>query len=145
MKVTTKGIYGLSALIDLTLYGREHLVSLSSIAERQNLSLSYLEQTFPQLKKAGLVKSVLGANGGYQLVNKPEDITIKTILETLDGNLSVVNEKNSEDSVLSKSMRKYIWDKVDTSVSEILNSITLLEIAENYKAESLKAEPMFYI
>ena len=145
MKVTTKGIYGLSALIDLTLYGVENLVSLSSIAERQNLSLSYLEQTFPLLKKAGLVKSVLGANGGYQLINRPEDITIKTILETLEGNLSIVNEKNSDDSVLSKSMRKYIWANVDHSVGEILDSMTLQEISENYEAESQKAEPMFYI
>lgn len=145
MKVTTKGIYGLSALIDLTLYAREGLVSLSSIAERQNLSLSYLEQTFPLLKKAGIIKSMLGSNGGYQLADEPKNISIKMILETLDGDLSIVNEKNTENSVLSRSMKKHIWDKVDASVSDILNSMTLQDIADNYKAEAQKSEPMFYI
>jgi len=145
MRVTTKGIYGLSALIDLALYGKESLVSLSSIAERQNLSMSYLEQTFPLLKKAGIIKSMLGSSGGYQLAEPPENISIKMVLETLDGSLSIVSEKNSDHSVLSKSMKKYIWDKVDASVSGILDSITLLDITENYKAESQKTEPMFYI
>ena len=84
MKVSTKGRYGLRAMIDLSLYSKNELVPLASIAERQDISKSYLEQVFSALRKAGLVKSIKGAQGGYSLSTGPEDITVGMILRALE-------------------------------------------------------------
>ena len=139
MKISTKGIYGLTALIELTLNSSEKLVTLNQIAERQNLSLSYLEQIFPLLKRANLVKSFVGIKGGYKLAEDPNGITVRQILDALEGNLSVASKCiNKDESILDKCLKKYIWDPVDTSVTGILNSLTLQDLVEKYKSEALK-------
>ena len=75
MKVSTKGRYGLRAMIDLALYSKMNWYSLISIAQRQDISKSYLEQVFSALRKAGLVKSIKGAQGGYELAKDAKEIT----------------------------------------------------------------------
>ena len=139
MKISTKGIYGLTALIDLALYSSERLVTLKQIAERQNLSLSYLEQIFPLLKKATLVKSCVGIKGGYKLAEDPNRITVRRILDVLEGNLSVASRCINKDvSILDKCLKKYIWEPVDNSVTDILNSLTLQDLVDKYKSETQK-------
>ena len=76
MKLSTKGRYGLRAFIDLAVCGEERPVSLNSIAERQEISISYLEQLMAKLKKAGLVKSVRGVNGGYTVAKPVDEISV---------------------------------------------------------------------
>ena len=85
MKLSTRAKYGLKALIDLGLYSEKEAVSLQSIAGRQNISVSYLEQLMALLKKAGLVKSVRGAAGGYFLGRPAEEISVGDILRVLEG------------------------------------------------------------
>src|SRR5699024_1488898 len=80
MKLSTKGRYGLRAMIDLARYSEKEPVSLSSIAERQYLSEGYLEQLVAMLKKAGLVAGIRGAQGGYVLAKDPSDISVGDIL-----------------------------------------------------------------
>ena len=87
MKLSTRAKYGLKALIDLGLYSEKEAVSLQSIAGRQNISVSYLEQLMALLKKAGLVKSVRGAAGGYFLGRPAEEISVGDILRVLEGGL----------------------------------------------------------
>jgi Rrf2 family protein len=89
MKLSTKGRYGLRAMVDLAVHSSGEHVALYSIAERQNISENYLEQVFSILRKAGLVKSVKGAQGGYTLADKPSNISIGAILRVLEGDLSV--------------------------------------------------------
>ncbi|MDI9508709.1 MAG: Rrf2 family transcriptional regulator [Clostridiales bacterium] len=144
MKVSTKGRYGLRAMIDLSLYSKNELVPLASIAERQDISKSYLEQVFSALRKAGLVKSIKGAQGGYSLSTGPEDITVGMILRALEGDLSVVP---MEDGVISNRIESYIrenvWNKIDDKVFAFVNKLTLKDITDDYLKKD--SSPMYYI
>ena len=91
MKLSTKGRYGLRALIDLALYSENETVSIASISARQNISESYLEQLIAKLRKAGLVTSVRGAGGGYKLALPASEISVGDILRALEGSLDAVN------------------------------------------------------
>ena len=91
MKLSTKGRYGLRALIDLALYSENEAASIASISARQQISESYLEQLIAKLRKAGLVKSVRGAGGGYMLAKPASEISVGDILRALEGNLDAVN------------------------------------------------------
>ena len=79
MKLSTKGRYGLRAVLDLAMNGKNEAVALSGIAERQDISISYLEQLIAKLKKAGIVNSIRGAQGGYILAKEPEEISVGDI------------------------------------------------------------------
>ncbi len=144
MKVSTKGRYGLRAMIDLALYSQNDLVPLVSIAERQDISKSYLEQVFSALRKAGLVTSIKGAQGGYVLDSESEDITVGMILRALEGDLSVVP---SEDVINTNRIESYIrsniWQKVDEKVFSFIDSITLKDILDDYL--NMDPSPMYYI
>ena len=85
MKLSTKGKYGLRAMIDLARYSEKEPVSIGSVAARQGISERYLEQLVALLKKAGLVKSIRGASGGYVLEKKPSEISVGDILRALEG------------------------------------------------------------
>ena len=87
MKLSTRAIYGLRAMIDLGVYSEQEAVSIQSIAGRQNISVSYLEQLMAKLKRAGLVESTRGACGGYRLGKPAEEISVGDILRVLEGGL----------------------------------------------------------
>jgi Rrf2 family protein len=144
MKVSTRGRYGLRAMIDLAIHSKETHVSLASIAERQNVSLNYLEQAFSVLKKTGLVKSVKGAQGGYTLAYPPENITVYQILQVLEGDLSIIDRQVNNEGPIQYCIQEQIWDKIDTKLKELLTSITLKDLAEEYENGCAK-DPMYYI
>ena len=85
MKLSTKGRYGVKAMVDLAINYGEEPVSIKSISERQSISEYYLEQLFSTLRRAELIKSIRGAQGGYILNRSPEQITIHQIIEVLEG------------------------------------------------------------
>ncbi|HRS21305.1 MAG TPA: Rrf2 family transcriptional regulator, partial [Clostridia bacterium] len=85
MILSTKGRYGLKIMYELALNYGEGPMSLKEVAQRQQLSETYLEQLIAHLKKAGLVKSIRGAQGGYELIRKPEEISVGEIIRTLEG------------------------------------------------------------
>ena len=87
MRISTKGKYGLRAMVDLAVHSADSPIPLSSIAERQDLSLGYMEQVFSVLRKAGLVKSIKGAQGGYILAEDAASITVGDVLRALEGDL----------------------------------------------------------
>lgn len=137
MKISTKGRYGLRAVLDLVLYskGGDH-VSLISIAERQDISKSYLEQVFSALRKAGIVKSVKGAQGGYTLAGDPSTITVGMILRALEGDLSVVGEAGNETNKIELYVREHVWEKIDAKINEVIDGLTLKDMAEDYEKKS---------
>ncbi len=137
MKISTKGRYGLRAVIDLVLYskGGDH-VSLISIAERQDISKSYLEQVFSALRKAGIVKSVKGAQGGYILAGDPSTITVGMVLRALEGDLSVVGEAGHETSKIELYIRQHIWDNIDQKINEVIDGLSLKDMIEDYEKNS---------
>lgn len=149
MKLSTKGRYGLRAMVDLAAnYAGDH-VSLCSIADRQNISENYLEQVFSILRKANLVKSVKGAQGGYTLPELPSNTKVGTILRALEGNLAVVDEDAEDNASPQKAIRECIkvnvWDKMNESLNNVVDSITLEDLVNEYKKMKGEDTAMFYI
>lgn len=146
MKISTKGRYGLRAMLDLAIHYSEGQITLSSIAKRQEISESYLEQLLNLLKKAGLVNSSRGHQGGYILAKDPEEITLFSIVEVLEGTLSPVHCIDEADTLECKRKdvcaSKGVWEKVRNSICNALDTITLKELAneqiELYKEEANK-------
>ena len=137
MKLSTKGRYGLRAMIDLARYSEEEPVSIGSVAARQDISERYLEQLVALLKKAGLVKSIRGATGGYVLANKEEEISVGDILRALEGSLEPVKcaAFYSEDGCTAADgcVTKYVWQKINDSINQTVNEIMLDELVRESK------------
>ncbi|MDP4143770.1 MAG: Rrf2 family transcriptional regulator [Bacillota bacterium] len=145
MKISTKGRYGLKAMIDLAVYSVNDSVTLKSISERQNISESYLEQIFSTLRKNGLVKGKKGSQGGYILGDIMSNIKIGDILRALEGDLSVV--ELSEDTVvvgIDKCIKNNVWEKLNESINSIVDSITLEDLVYDYNREN-GSNFMYYI
>lgn len=106
MKISTKGRYGLKAMIDVAVYSSSENVTLKSISERENISEKYLEQIFSALRKNGLVNSKKGAQGGYSLSDSMSKITAGDILRALEGSLNVVHGEEIEDDLMEKCIQK---------------------------------------
>lgn len=134
MKLTTKGRYGLRAVIDLAVYAKDEPVSLAAVAERQNISISYLEQLIAKLKKAEIVQSTRGAQGGYTLAKAPEEISVGEILRALEGNLNPVDcVEASGDAACAASdfcVTKYVWKRISDSINDTVDAIFLSELIE---------------
>lgn len=146
MKLSTKGRYGVKAALDLAInYGGDH-VSLKAIADRQNISEHYLEQLFAQLRKAGIVKSIRGAYGGYTLGRSPDKITVYDIIEVLEGTIEISD--CIEDTTCTNSdccATRLLWVRIKDSIDSVMKSTTLQDMVDDYKMmkttkESVKDE-----
>lgn len=146
MKISTKGRYGLRALVYMAASSGKEPVSLTKIARRQNLSLNYLEQVFGTLRKAGIVASVKGAGGGYRLGKEAADITVREILEALEGELSIAGDvKDEPGDAVEEAIRALVWDEIDRRVNELLNARTLAGLAEEYRQRQEQSVNMYYL
>ena len=133
VKLSTKGRYGLRALIDLAQYGEKEAVSIQSISVRQQISDSYLEQLVRKLKKAGLVTSLRGAQGGYRLAKPAEEISVGDVLRALEGSIEAVSCLEGENpSCVGKDLcvARYVWQKVNKSIQETVDSIMISQLVE---------------
>lgn len=135
MKLSTKGRYGLRAVLDLALHSQDEVVPLSEIALRQNISISYLEQLISKLRKAGIVKSIRGAQGGYLLAKDPNKLSIGEILRALEGNLNPVDCANADGSgevcnAADQCVTKLVWMRISDSINSAVDSIMLSELIE---------------
>ncbi|KXS48753.1 Rrf2 family protein [Halanaerobium congolense] len=131
MEISAQGRYALRALVDLAVNAKDSALPLREISERQNISERYLEQIFARLKKADLIKSVRGAHGGYLLTRPPEEITVKDIMQVIEGRLApeVEPEKHSEEE-LYQQMAQELWTKMESNLYQLLESITLADLKE---------------
>ncbi|MDP4093742.1 MAG: Rrf2 family transcriptional regulator [Bacillota bacterium] len=148
MKISTKGRYGLRAMVDLAVNSSSDYTALNEIAERQDVSENYLEQVFATLRKAGLVKSIKGAQGGYALADAPSKITVGNVLRVLEGDLSIVEnieEKRKSENLIEQCITDKVWETVNGSINKVVDSITLENLAEEYKQLNNKVSLMFYI
>ena len=134
MKLSTKGRYGLRALIDLAQYSGEAPVSITSISARQELSERYLEQLMSMLKKAGLVKSIRGAGGGYVLAKDMAEISVGDVLRALEGSLEPVEcaglEPDGGCKAADYCVTKYVWQRTNDSISRTVDEIRLDQLVE---------------
>jgi len=134
MKLSTRGRYGLRAMVDMAQSEDKGPIAIRTIAERQDISERYLEQLMVPLKRAGLVKSVRGSQGGYTLGKNPQYITAGDIVRVLEGPIAPV-ECVSENNPTACSRADYcvtrvVWTKVRDSIAEVLDSYTLADLAQ---------------
>ena len=139
MKLSTRGRYGLRALVDLAANAGEGTASLVQTARRQKLSLNYLEQVFAPLRRAGIVTTVKGAGGGYALARDMDEITVKEVIEALEGEISIADEAAGvrEDEVQS-AIRSLLWDEIDRQVEKLLAGRTLGSLVREYEYKRKK-------
>lgn len=143
MKLSTKGRYGLRAVLDLAMNGKNEAVALSGIAERQDISISYLEQLIAKLKKAGIVNSIRGAQGGYILAKEPEEISVGDILRALEGDLNPVDcaeiiGKGSSCTGADLCVTKYVWMRISDSINNTVDTMKLSELIN--ESEKIRSE-----
>ncbi|PLR78042.1 transcriptional regulator [Bacillus sp. V3-13] len=139
MKISTKGRYGLTIMIELAKKHGEGPVSLKSIAQTNGLSEHYLEQLIAPLRNAGLVKSIRGAYGGYVLGDLPSKITSGDIIRVLEGPISPVEGIEDEEPA-----KRELWMRIRDAVKEVLDSTTLEDLS-NYTDNGDSDSYMFYI
>ncbi|MDY3919209.1 MAG: Rrf2 family transcriptional regulator [Candidatus Limivivens sp.] len=144
MKISTKGRYGLRAMIDMALYSEEETVSISSIAARQQISESYLEQLVAKLKKAGLVVSSRGAQGGYRLAKPAGEISVGDILRALEGSLDAVEcpglQEESGCETADFCVAKYVWKRINDSITKAVDDIDLSQLVEESRLVEKKSQ-----
>lgn len=149
MKLSTKGRYGVKAMFELALSVGKGPIPLNSIADKQSLSVHYLEQLFSSLRKAGLVKSIRGAQGGYMLAKKPEDITVGDIIRTLEGPLApadcVTDDDSKECYKAEYCVTRTIWEKIRDSINNVVDGITLQDMIDDHKKMHKDDSYMYYI
>lgn len=139
MKISTKGRYGLTIMMELAARFGEGQISLKSIAQRHGLSEHYLEQLVAPLRNAGLVKSIRGAYGGYILSRSPEEITAGDVIRVLEGPISPVEFEEEEDPA-----KRDLWLRIRDSISQVLDSTTLHDLI-SYEDKGDRDSYMFYI
>ncbi len=133
MRVSTRGDYGLRALIELAAnYGGGPLQS-SEIALRRHIPEQYLDQLLSTLRKAGFIRSIRGPSGGHELVRPPEQVSVKEIIETLEGSLSPVAWLDEPPEMTDHPHdcgQREIWERIRKATEEILASYTLADLLE---------------
>ncbi|MCK5719065.1 MAG: Fe-S cluster assembly transcriptional regulator IscR [Thiomargarita sp.] len=140
MRLTTKGRYAVTAMLDLALNRDKGPITLADISRRQGISLSYLEQLFSKLRKQGLVNSTRGPGGGYHLNREAESISVAEIIFAVDENVDATNCKglrNCQDDSRACLTHK-LWTDLSERIQDFLNNITLGKILAQRPQEVLK-------
>jgi len=133
MKLSTKGRYGVKAMVDLAIHYGEEPISIKSISERQNISEYYLEQLFASLRKVNIIKSIRGAQGGYVLSRAPKDITVAEIMDVLEGPVEIsdcVDEGTCTN--VDCCATRLLWVRIRDSINSVMESTTLQDMVDDY-------------
>ncbi|WP_300383243.1 Rrf2 family transcriptional regulator [Clostridium sp.] len=133
MKLSTKGRYGVKAMVDLAIHYGNLPVSIKTISERQNISEYYLEQLFSPLRRAELIRSIRGAQGGYVLNREPRDITVADVMNVLEGPVEIAEcIEGTECDNIDFCATRLLWEKIKNSIDEVMENITLQDIVDDY-------------
>ena len=136
MKISTKGRYALRLMLDVALNSHGSAVPLRDVAQRQDISDKYLEQIVTQLSRAGLVRSVRGAGGGYLLTRDTAEYTVGEILRTLEGNLAPVSCVDQDDVCrcdrADRCVTVEVWRDIQAAVSDVVDNLTLADLIKRY-------------
>jgi len=140
MKISTKGRYGLTIMIELAKKYGDGPVALRTIAKANNLSEHYLEQIVSPLRNARLVKSIRGAYGGYTLANEPTNITAGDVIRVLEGPIQLVEGIEDEEPA-----KRELWIRISDAIKNVLDNTTLDDLAKHSEGEIAQEGYMFYI
>lgn len=131
MRLTTKGRFAVTAMIDLAMNAQNRAVKLNAISERQKISLSYLEQLFSKLRRAGLVESIRGPGGGYILGKKANEINIAEIIAAAEDKLDATlcsGKANCQSG--APCLTHELWENLNHTINDYLSSVTLAHLLE---------------
>ena len=129
MKMTTKGRYAVTAILDVALHDGNGPVNLSDISQRQDISLTYLEQLFSKLKKNGLVESARGPGGGYRLAQDADQITVAKVIYSVDEPIDVTRCKGKQNCQGDlRCLTHDLWMELNMHISGFLNGLTLADL-----------------
>ncbi|MBU3180055.1 RrF2 family transcriptional regulator [Clostridium psychrophilum] len=137
MNISTKGRYGLRAMVDIAVHSFGDYIPLKIIAERQAISENYLEQVFSILRKAKLVKSARGSQGGYTLSREASKITVGEVLRILEGDLNITGDDDGVlglDKTIKVCINTLVWQEVNEQINKVMDSVTLEDLVEKYKS-----------
>ena len=147
MKISTKGRYGTRALLDVALHQDDSPVQLKVIAQRQQISLHYLEHIVAPLIAAGLLRSTRGAYGGVSLGKPPQEIVLSEVIQVLEGSITPV-ECVDDPNVCSRAdicATRDVWTEVKKAMAGVLESVTLQDLVERQKDKQKLVSAMYYI
>lgn len=135
MKISTRGRYALRLMLDLAVYSDGTPISLRDVAKRQGISDKYLEQIVTPLSRAGLVRSVRGASGGYLLTRRPEEYTVGDILRQVEGDLAPVECATDAEFCqrCNECVTVALWKEIHRAVSQVVDNTTLADLVERQK------------
>jgi Rrf2 family protein len=149
MKVSLRTTYGIMAAVDLAMQRGVAPIQAKSIARRQGIPARFLEQVLHAMKKAGLVSSLRGAQGGYVLSKKPSELSVAEILEALDGPFLSVAGLNGQGSLRrgtkSELLLSKVWARVDAAERDVLHAITVEDLASQQRQLEQQRSPMYHI
>ena len=134
MRLTTKGRFAVTAMLDLALHGGAGPVTLAGISERQKISLSYLEQLFGKLRRREIVESVRGPGGGYNLAREAARVTIADIIRAVEEPLDSTQcggRENCQEN--QRCMTHDLWEELNTTVYGFLEGVTLSQLVERQR------------
>lgn len=138
MRLSTKGRYAVTAMIDLALHQNERLVSLAEISEVQNISLSYLEQLFSRLRRYEIVEGVRGPGGGYRLAREADDISIADIINAVDEKLDATRCSGHENCQGGrKCITHELWFDLSQRIYGFLHDLSLADVVESSEVKRL--------
>ena len=136
MKISTKGRYAVRVMLDLALHDTGECIKVREIAERQNISEKYLEQIISVLNRAGCVKSVRGARGGYRIAKNPEEYTVGMILRLTEGSLAPVaclDEKADECRMCDICETLGVWKELYAAINQVVDNVTIADLVKRHK------------
>lgn len=138
MRLTTKGRYAVTAMLDLALHADRGPISLADISKRQGISLSYLEQLFSRLRQSGLVSSVRGPGGGYRLAREGGDIFVAQIVDAVNESVDATNCGGNADCAGGEQcLTHYLWSDLSEQIHSFLNSISLASLVARAEVQEV--------
>lgn len=140
MRLTTKGRYAVTAMLDLAMHCGESPVPLADISQRQSISLSYLEQLFARLRKKGLVDSARGPGGGYRLSRPANTIAVADVVEAIDENVDVTRCGGSGDCQDGKiCLTHELWSDLSDHIQSFLSNVSIGQLIESHLSREIAA------
>jgi Rrf2 family transcriptional regulator, iron-sulfur cluster assembly transcription factor len=138
MRLTTKGRYAVTAMLDLSIHSSKGPVNLSDISRRQDISLSYLEQLFARLRKRKLVSSVRGPGGGYRLGRSDNTIQVAEIIDAVNESLDTTKCQGKSDCQLGETcLTHHLWQDLSDQIHSFLSNITLADLVSKREIEQI--------